>query len=145
MKHTATLTVRSYECDSYNHVNNAVYLNYLEYARMEFLRAVNFDYEGVIEAGYYLYVTHVDIYYKASAILGDELFIEVEPIKTKSISGTFSQIVKKSDGTICAQAEVTWACVTKEGRPAPIPKEFMVEGLVAVQPLDWTNCLMIRL
>ncbi|MBP3416534.1 MAG: acyl-CoA thioesterase [Spirochaetaceae bacterium] len=130
MKHTATLTVRSYECDSYNHVNNAVYLNYLEYARMEFLRAVNFDYEGVIEAGYYLYVTHVDIYYKASAILGDELFIEVEPIKTKSISGTFSQIVKKSDGTICAQAEVTWACVTKEGRPAPIPKEFMVEGLM---------------
>ncbi len=97
---------------------------------MEFLRAVNFDYEGVIEAGYYLYVTHVDIYYKASAILGDELFIEVEPIKTKSISGTFSQIVKKSDGTICAQAEVTWACVTKEGRPAPIPKEFMVEGLM---------------
>ena len=130
MKHTATLTVRSYECDSYNHVNNAVYLNYLEYARMEFLRAVNFDYEGVIEAGYYLYVTHVDIYDKASAILGDELFIEVEPIKTKSISGTFSQIVKKSDGTICAQAEVTWACVTKEGRPAPIPKEFMVEGLM---------------
>lgn len=130
MKHTATLTVRSYECDSYNHVNNAVYLNYLEYARMEFLRAINFDYEGVVEAGYYLYVTHVDIYYKASAILGDELFIDVEPVKTKSISGTFSQLVRKADGTVCAQAEVTWACVTKEGRPAPIPKEFMVEGMM---------------
>lgn len=131
MKHTATLTVRSYECDSYNHVNNAVYLNYLEFARMEFLRAIDFDYEGIIEAGYYLYVTHVDIFYKASALLGDKLFIDVEPIKSKAISGTFRQLVYKEDGTICAEAEVTWACVTKAGRPAPIPKEFMVPGMLA--------------
>ena len=131
MKHTATLTVRSYECDSYNHVNNAVYLNYLEYARMEFLRAINFDYEGIVAAGYYLYVTHIDIFYKASAVLGDKLFIDVEPIKTKAMSGIFRQLVRKEDGTICATAEVSWACVTKEGRPAPIPKEFMVPGMVA--------------
>ena len=130
MKHTAILTVRSYECDSYNHVNNAVYLNYLEYARMEFLRAINFDYEGIVAAGYYLYVTHIDIFYKASAVLGDKLFIDVEPIKTKAMSGIFRQLVRKEDGTICATAEVSWACVTKEGRPAPIPKEFMVEGMM---------------
>ena len=64
MKHTAELTVRSYECDSYNHVNNSVYLNYLEFGRMEFLHAINFDYKGIVAAGYYLYVTHIDIYYK---------------------------------------------------------------------------------
>ena len=131
MKHTAELTVRTYECDSYSHVNNAVYLNYLEYARMEFLRAIGFDYEGVVAAGYYLYVTHVDIYYKASAILGDKLLIDVEPVKTKAISGTFHQVVRKEDGTVCAEADVTWACVTKDGRLAPIPKEFMVPGMLA--------------
>ena len=133
MKHTAILTVRSYECDSYNHVNNAVYLNYLEYARMEFLRAINFDYEGIVAAGYYLYVTHIDIFYKASAVLGDKLFIDVEPTKTKAVSGTFHQLVRNEDGTICAEADVTWACVTKEGRPAPIPKEFIVEGMLAAK------------
>ena len=36
MTQTIEVEVRSYELDSYNHVNNAVYLNYLEYARMEF-------------------------------------------------------------------------------------------------------------
>ena len=48
MKHTTEITVRSYECDSYNHVNNAVYLNYLEHARMDFLHAANFDYKGIV-------------------------------------------------------------------------------------------------
>ena len=116
MKHTAELVVRSYECDSYGHVNNAVYLNYLEYGRMEFLHAIHFDYNGIIAAGYYLYVTHVDIYYKASAFL-------------EAVSGTFHQVIKKGDGTICAEADVTWACVTTEGKPSRIPVEFLVEGL----------------
>ena len=34
---TVKFNVRSYECDSYGHVNNAVYLNYLEFARMSAL------------------------------------------------------------------------------------------------------------
>lgn len=130
MKHIAEHIVRSYECDSYSHVNNSVYLNYLEYARMEYLHAIGFDYKGLVEAGYYLYVTHVDIYYKASAFLDDKLFIEVFPTKLKKISGELKQIIKKEDGTICADATVTWACVTKEGRPSKIPEEFMVSGLI---------------
>lgn len=130
MKHIAEHIVRSYECDSYSHVNNSVYLNYLEYARMEYLHAIGFDYKGLVEAGYYLYVTHVDIYYKASAFLDDKLLIEVFPTKLKKISGELKQIIKKEDGTICVDATVTWACVTKEGRPSKIPEEFMVSGLI---------------
>ena len=130
MKHIAEHIVRSYECDSYSHVNNSVYLNYLEYARMEYLHAIGFDYKGLVEAGYYLYVTHVDIYYKASAFLDDKLLIEVFPTKLKKISGELKQIIKKEDGTICADATVTWACVTKEGSPSKIPEEFLVSGLI---------------
>ncbi len=98
MVHTAELTVRSYECDSYNHVNNAVYLNYLEYARMEFLHACGFDYKRVFEAGYYLYVTHIDIYYKGSAFLDDKLFIEVKPVKLKNFPVNFTKkFIKKTE------------------------------------------------
>ena len=95
MKHTAELTVRSYECDSYGHVNNANYLNYLEYGRMEYLHAIGFDYTGLVTAGYYLYVTHIDIYYKASAVLDDKLFIEVVPTKLKAVQGSFHQKIYK--------------------------------------------------
>ena len=130
MKRFAELVVRSYECDSYGHVNNAIYLHYLEFARMEFLKQIGFDYKGLVDAGYFLYVTHVDIRYKESAVLDDKLVIEVESVKYGAVSGTFHQIIRKDDGTVCAEADVTWASVDSHTRrPARIPAEFMVDGL----------------
>ena len=54
MKYTAPLVVRTYECDAYGHVNNAVYLNFLEYGRMEYLHQIDFDYKNLVADGYYL-------------------------------------------------------------------------------------------
>jgi acyl-CoA thioester hydrolase len=130
MKHYAELVVRSYECDSYGHVNNAVYLNYLEYGRMEYLHQIKFDYNGIVDAGYYLYITHIDIHYRSSAFLDDRLVIEITPVELKAVSGTFQQIIRKQDGTVCADALVTWASVKKGGRLAKLPDQFMVPGLV---------------
>ena len=129
MKYYTPLKVRTYECDSYGHVNNAVYLNYLEYGRMDYLQQIGFDYNGLVNAGFYVYVVHVDIYYKMSAFFNEDLTIESEPVKLKSVSGTIHQKIVKKDGTVCAEADVTWACVTKEGRPSRVPPEFMVDGL----------------
>lgn len=129
MKYYSPLKVRTYECDSYGHVNNAVYLNYLEYGRMDYLNQIGFDYEGLVKAGFYLYVSHVDIYYKASAFFNDDLEVESYSVKIGSVSGTIHQKIMKKDGTVCAEAEVTWASVTTAGRPSKIPQEFIVEGL----------------
>ncbi|MDR1784906.1 MAG: acyl-CoA thioesterase [Spirochaetaceae bacterium] len=129
MKHRVCHVVRTYECDSYGHVNNAVYLNYLEYARREFLTAAGFDYRGLLAAGYLIYITHIDIHYRAQAVLDDRLIIEAEPLKLRKVSGVFRQRVLKEDGTVCADAEVTWACVNRDSVPHPIPPELLVPGL----------------
>jgi len=129
MKVTTSLKVRPYECDSYNHVNNAVYLNYLETARMDYLEKIGFAYDEVIKAGFYLYVTHVDIYYKYSALMHEELTIETYPVKLGAVSGTMHQIIRKPDGNISAEADVSWACVNHQARPSKLPDEFMVDGL----------------
>lgn len=121
--------VRSYELDAYNHVNNAIYLNYLEYARMEYLRRIGFDYVGLIEEGYMLYVTHIDIHYKYSARLYDKLRIDVTPIKLGKLSGTFRQVITNPEGYVCVEAEVSWGCVDKTGKPAKLPDKYLVEGL----------------
>lgn len=130
MTQTITIPVRTYELDSYNHVNNAVYLNYLEYSRMEFLRLVGFDYASLAAEGYMLYVSHVDIHYRYSARLGDILSIEVSPIKLGKLSGVFAQIIRNQDGVVCAEAKVTWGCVDKTGKPSKMPEKYMVQGLI---------------
>ena len=122
MKYCADLVVRSYECDSYGHVNNAVYVNYLEFGRMEYLHQINFDYKGVVAAGYYLYISHIDIH--------DKLTVEVTPKELRAVSGVFKQVIRKQDGTVCVEAEVTWASVTNDGKLARMPKEFLVPGLI---------------
>lgn len=133
MRESIECEVRSYELDSYNHVNNAVYLQYLEFARMEYLRRVGFDYTGLVAEGYMLYVTHIDIHYKHSARLFDKLHIDIEPIKLGKVSGTFRQIITNSQGKVCAEAEVSWGCVDKAGKPARLPDKYIVQGLVPTQ------------
>ncbi len=130
MKTQTTFSVRTYECDSYGHVNNAVYLNYLEFARMDYLKQIGFDYEGFVRAGFFIFVSHVDIHYKSSARFGDVLTILSEPIKFGAVSGTIRQVVQNNAGVVCAEAFVTWASVNSASfRPSKIPDEFVVSGL----------------
>ena len=128
MKHICKLAVRSYECDAYNHVNNAVYLHYLEYARMEFLKDNGFPYKKFVDAGYFIVVVRVAIDYKQPAVLHDDLTIQTEPLKRRKASGMFHQRILKGD-TLVAEADVTWAVLNSQGRPSPIPEEFEIPAL----------------
>lgn len=123
-----TFTVRTYECDSYGHVNNAVYLHYLEYARWKYLKDIGFDYDRAREAGYATYIARVEIDYKQSALTDDTLTITSRPVKKGAVSGTIHQTVMRGTDII-AEADVTWAFVDKTGRPVRIPPEFDVPGL----------------
>lgn len=128
MKHTSTLTVRSYECDMNNHVNNANYLNYLEFARHEYLKAIGFDLDAALSQKYGFFVTRIEIDYKAPAFLDDELIIESEAIKKGAVSGAMLQTIKKQE-TIVVLAKVFWAFVDSGGKPCRIPPSLEVEGL----------------
>ncbi|MDR1626375.1 MAG: acyl-CoA thioesterase [Spirochaetia bacterium] len=128
MKHISKLVVRSYECDSYSHVNNAVYLNYLEYARMEFLKDNGFDYKKFVAQGYAIIVARIAIDYKLSAVLDDELTIETAPVRRRTASGMFHQRILRG-GALVAEADVTWAVLNAQGKPTPIPREFDTPAL----------------
>jgi acyl-CoA thioester hydrolase len=123
-----SLTVRTYECDSYGHVNNANYLNYLEYARYQLLKDVDFDYPAAIQAGYGVYVAKVSIEYKKPALAEDELLIRSWPVKKGAVSGIIAQRILRGEDLI-AEAEVTWAFVDAAGTPVKVPPEWDVPGL----------------
>ena len=122
------LTVRTYECDSYGHVNNANYLNYLEVARYQFLKDVDFDYPAMIKAGYGIYVARVEIDYKKPAVADDELLLKTRPIKKGAVSGIMAQEIWRG-ADLLATAKVTWAFVDSKGVPSKIPPEWDRPGL----------------
>jgi acyl-CoA thioester hydrolase len=129
MVYECSLQVRTYECDSNGHVNNANYLNYLEYARAELLKDIDFDYLKVVGDGYGLFISRIEIDYKKPAGYNDKLVIKTWPIKKGSASGTFVQEVRRGDD-ILAEAKVTWVFVdSKTGMPVRIPKELDRPGL----------------
>lgn len=123
-----SLQVRTYECDSYGHVNNANYLNYLEFARYEFLKDIHFDYPSAIKAGYGVYVARIEIDYKKSALPDDVLRIKSWPMKKGAVSGIIAQEIWRGEDLLI-EAKVTWAFVNAQGLPTRIPKEWDVPGL----------------
>ena len=67
MRHEHRLTVQSYECDANGHVNNAVYLNYLESGRVAFLKAAGLSYRELRDQGFGLVVVRICIDYRSEA------------------------------------------------------------------------------
>jgi acyl-CoA thioester hydrolase len=126
--HRSTLTVRSYECDSYGHVNNAVYLNYLEVARHEMLAALGMDYAGMRSAGFGLVVARIDIRYRRPAVAEDVLTILSRATKRLRVGGIIAQRILKGEEVI-AEADVTWVSIDARGRATPMPQQFDIEGL----------------
>jgi acyl-CoA thioester hydrolase len=119
------LKVRTYECDSHGHVNNAVYLNYLEHGRMEALNQRGFSLGGLRQKGFLIVVRRVEIDYKAPAREGDQLVIRTYLKAHSKMKGVFTQeILRPSGQTSIAKADVTWAFLDLEGKPRPIPDFF---------------------
>ena len=125
--------VRTYECDSYGHVNNAAYLNYLEFARYEFLKTIGFDYPAAIKAGYGVYVARLEIEYKKPAVTDDVLIIRSTPIKKGAVSGVIAQEITRGSDSI-AHAKVTWAFVDSSGQPVKVPPAWDLPGLSPPPP-----------
>ena len=120
MKHVAELKTRSYECDSYGHINNATYLNYLEYARIELLEKLPVPYDELRRRGIGFVVTRVCIDYRMQVGSGVTLRIETRSIRKERVRVVFQQDIYRDDQLV-AEAQVTWACIDERGKPIRLP------------------------
>jgi acyl-CoA thioester hydrolase len=121
----AKLTVRSYELDSYGHVNNAIYLNYLEFARGEYLLKNGLSLSDFSEWNAFPRVITAQIDYKSPAFAENVLRIEGHLSHWKRTRATLSyRIFNETTDTLCAEAETVMAFVNSKGRPVPIPDGF---------------------
>jgi acyl-CoA thioester hydrolase len=126
------MMVRDYECDLQGIVNNAVYQNYLEHARHEFLHSIGIDFAQLCADGIDAVVTRIEIDYKAPLRPRDRFIVNVGMRKLGRLRFVFDQsILRKSDGKLIIEAQVT-GVLTQKGRPVPpvlFDEVFAANGL----------------
>jgi acyl-CoA thioester hydrolase len=124
-KFTQKLKVRSYELDAQGHVNYAVYLSYLEFARVATMEQLGIPFQEYLKDGKYVVIAEVHMKYLFPATLGDELEITLEAINAKRTSLTFKQeIFNSKTGKKVLDADLVAVFINREGKPVPIYEDF---------------------
>ena len=118
------MLVRDYECDLQGIVNNAVYQNYLEHARHEYLKSIGVNFKAFTDKGINLVVARVELDYKLSLTSGDSFIVTVNFVKESRIKLAFLQnIYRFADEKLVLKGKVIGVALNDKGRPF-MPKEF---------------------
>ena len=120
--------VRFRDLDPMGHVNNAVFLTYIEQARVAFLAEVGAA-TGIEEMN--IIVAHVEIDFRAPVRLGQEIEISVRASRFGTTSFDLDYLLRV-DGEVVAEAKsVQVAYDYRRREPIPLPAEWR-EKLTAI-------------
>jgi acyl-CoA thioester hydrolase len=116
-QYTLNLSVRDYECDLQGIVNNAVYLNYLEHARHQYLLERNIDFAQLHVEGIDLIVSRIEIDYKLSLTSRNNFMIGLNARCEGNLKVIFEQeILRLPDRKLAVKAKVIGVGI-RNGRP----------------------------
>ncbi|MEO6392355.1 MAG: thioesterase family protein [Pyrinomonadaceae bacterium] len=125
-QYTRRFRVRHYELDSFNHVNNAVYANYLQEAAIEASADAGFDLDWYQTRGTRWVIRELSIRYHTPASYLDELDVTTWVSEVRRATSTREYLITRvSDGAMVARARVNWVYVdATTGRPTRIDEAF---------------------
>lgn len=119
--------VRAYELDSNAHVNNAVYVGWIEEIATRHAEAAGYG-RAWTEARGGAWVIHKnEITYRRPAGYGDEVEVRVRVELIRGARGVRrTWITRVSDGELLCEALTEWAWIDRQtGRPSRVPKELV--------------------
>jgi acyl-CoA thioester hydrolase len=121
------LRVRHYEMDALGHVNNAVYLNYLEQAAIEHSEHLGFSLEHYEKLGGAFVLRRIAVDYRRPAIAGDTLEITTWLQEMRGTRATrHYEIRRQGEIDLLVTAEALWVWVERVTmRPRPIPAKLL--------------------
>jgi acyl-CoA thioester hydrolase len=123
-------TVMSYELDSFGHVNNAVYLNYLEKARNDFMHQRGLDFYDFFRWKRFPVVVRSILEHKYPAKAGDRLVIDGAITHHTATSFTLGyRIYNPGTKKIITTGETFHVFVDEKNKPSRIPREFFEKFL----------------
>ena len=103
--------VRCTEIDVNGHLNNAKFVEYLEWGREEWYECHGFGYDRLEELGAITVVVNINLNYRQPCHQGDRLRIVTSPQQRGHTSFALAQRIERSDGTVVADGVVTLVTV----------------------------------
>ncbi len=117
------MKVRDYECDMQGRVNNAVYQNYLEHARHEFLLSKGINFAEVTKRGVNLVVIRAELDYKLPLTSGEVFVVTLGLERISPLRFVFNQAIKRvSDQKLVLTAKIIATGINERGRPELPPE-----------------------
>jgi thioesterase III len=119
------IVVRCTEIDVNGHVNNAKFVEYLEWGREEWYDRHGFAYDRLKGLGAVTVVVSINLNFRHPCHQGDRLRTVTWPQRRGRTSFALAQRIERSDGTVVADGVVTLVTVDPDTRRAvPLPEEF---------------------
>jgi acyl-CoA thioester hydrolase len=119
--HVRRETVRFRDIDAFGHVNNAVYLTYVEQARIEFLIELGLT-EGIEDVR--ILVARIEIDYRSRLGFGDEVEVGTRCDGVGRTSFELGHEVRAGE-RLAAQARTVLVCFDYDlGAPRPVPNAW---------------------
>ncbi len=104
------IKVRSTHIDVMGHVNNAKYVEFLEWGRVDEIEKKGIDIWEMVKSGLGFAVVNLNIHYRKEAFVGDILVVKTifKELRNRKV-GIINQIITKKDSNeIVCKAEVTF-------------------------------------
>ncbi len=121
---TLDLAVRFRDCDAMGHVNNAVFLTYLEEARGAWYFEVVGGPPDPSRFPFILASVHID--YKSPARYREKLRVEVKVGEVRNRSFALEYVVAAEDRVVATATTIQVTCDYAAGVPVPIPEALAV-------------------
>ncbi len=138
--HVVAIEVLDSDIDAYNHVNNAVYLSWLDEAAWSHSTALGLSLDqctGTLRRG--MAAHHTEIDYLRAAVLGDQVLVGTWIVSTDSklrVERRF-QVRRAHDGATLACARIDYVCINLDtGRATRMPEIFQRSYVVTTTSLN---------
>lgn len=116
--HSIEFQVRDYECDMQGVVNNAVYQNYLEHARHEFLKSRQLNFTEITDSGVHLVVVRAELDYRDSLKSNDVFEVRSNLSRISKVRFEFRQdIYRLPDNRLMLEGRIIGTSLNERGRP----------------------------
>jgi len=113
------------ECTLGDHIYHSRYLDLLEAARGEFLRALGEPVLGLQAADYIFPVIEARLRYKYPARYDDLLTIEVWLTRVERVRLNFGHRILNQAGRLIVEAETFHCCTSREEKPKRLPETLV--------------------